>query len=70
MSIRPTPYITIGTGTSDVTPHKARFMLHLSTEEIDTLRDILDVVRDDETSEGEFAERIYWLITPDENEAA
>jgi len=70
MSIRSTPFITIGTGTSDVTPHKARFMLHLSTEQIDTLRDILDVVREDANDTGDFAERIYWLITPDENEAA
>ena len=70
MSIRPTPYITIGTGTSDLTPHKARFMLHLSTEQIDTLRDILDVVRDDANTYGDLAERIYWLITLDENEAA
>jgi hypothetical protein len=70
MSIRSTPYITIGTGTSDMTPHKARFMLHLSEAQVAFLRDILDVVREDESPAADFAEELYWLLGPDENEAA
>jgi hypothetical protein len=70
MSIRPTPYITTGTGTSDMTPHKPRFMLHISEAQMAMLRDILDVVRDDPNTYGEFAEELFWLLGPDENEAA
>jgi hypothetical protein len=70
MSIRPTPYITTGTGTSDMTPHKPRFMLHLSEAQVSFLRDILDVVREDESSTADFAEELFWLLSPDENEAA
>jgi hypothetical protein len=70
MSIRPTPYITTGTGTSDMTPHKPRFMLHLSEAQVSFLRDILDVVREDESSTADFAEELFWLLGPDENEAA
>ena len=70
MSIRPTPYITTGTGTSDLTPHKPRFMLHLSEAQVSFLRDILDVVREDESSTADFAEELFWLLSPDENEAA
>lgn len=70
MSIRPTPYLTIGTGTSDMTPHKQRTMLHLSQAQVAFLRDILDVVREDETPAAEFAEELFWLLGPDENEAA
>ena len=70
MSIRPTPYITTGTGTSDLTPHKPRFMLHLSEAQVAFLRDILDVVREDETPEAGFAEEIFWLLGPDEEQAA
>lgn len=65
MSIRPTPYITTGTGTSDMTPHKPRFMLHISEAQMAMLRDIVAPVRD-----GEFAEELFWLLGPDENEAA
>ena len=70
MSIRPTPYITTGTGTSDLTPHKPRFMLHLSDAQVAFLRDILDVVREDESSAADFAEELYWLLGPDEDQAA
>ena len=70
MSIRPTPYITTGTGTSDLTPHKPRFMLHLSEAQVSFLRDILDVVREDEAPVAEFAEELFWLLTPDEDQAA
>jgi len=70
VSIRPTPYITTGTGTSDLTPHKPRFMLHLSEAQVSFLRDILDVVREDESSTADFAEELFWLLSPDENEAA
>lgn len=70
MSIRPTPYLTIGTGTSDMTPHKQRTMLHLSQAQVAFLRDILDVVREDETPAAEFAEELFWLLVPYENEAA
>jgi hypothetical protein len=70
VSIRPTPYITTGTGTSDMTPHKPRFMLHLSEAQVSFLRDILDVVREDESSTADFAEELFWLLSPDENEAA
>ena len=45
-------------------------MLHISEAQVAMLRDILDVVREDESSAAEFAEELYWLITPDENEAA
>ena len=70
MSIRPTPYITTGTGTSDLTPHKPRFMLHLSEAQVSFLRDVLDVVREDETPEAGFAEELFWLLFPDEGQAA
>jgi hypothetical protein len=70
VSIRPTPYITTGTGTSDLTPHKPRFMLHLSDAQVAFLRDILDVVREDESSAADFAEELYWLLGPDEDQAA
>lgn len=70
MSIRPTPYITTGTGTSDLTPHKPRFMLHISEAQVAMLRDILDVVREDESSAADFAEELFWLLGPDEDQAA
>lgn len=70
MSIRPTPYVTTGTGTSDLTPHKPRFMLHLSETQVSFLRDILDIVREDANDAGDFAEELFWLLTPDEDQAA
>ena len=70
MSIRPTPYLTTGTATSDLTPHKPRFMLHLSEAQVAMLRDILDVVREDESSTADFAEELFWLLSPDEDEEA
>ena len=70
MSIRPTPYVTIGTGTSDLTPHKQRTMLHLSKTQVSFLRDILDGVRLDANDAGDFAEELFWLLTPDEDQAA
>jgi len=70
MSIRPTPYITTGTGTSDLTPHKPRFMLHISEAQMAMLRDILAPVRDEPNRYDVFGEELFWLLGPDEDEAA